>query len=78
MQEDFPSFGEVDDTAHFESCQMGMETVPEMEWIDIRRHMSTGAGRIEEDGARTDPISSDLHMRCYYDAWKQRMTAGTS
>ena len=78
MQEDFPSFGEVDDTAHFESCQMGMETVPEMEWIDIRRHMSTGAGRIEEDGARTDPVSSDLHMRCYYDAWKQRMTAGAS
>jgi hypothetical protein len=49
-----------------------------MEWVDIRRHMSTGAGRIEEDGARTDPVSSDLHMRSYFEAWRRHMTAGAT
>lgn len=73
MQEDFPSFGEVDDTAQFEACQQGMETVPEMEWIDIRRHLTTGEGHREPDGLWTEPISSDQHMRCYYAAWRQVM-----
>jgi phenylpropionate dioxygenase-like ring-hydroxylating dioxygenase large terminal subunit len=75
MQEDFPSFGEVDDTANFEACQAGMESVPEMEWVDIRRHLNTGVGRVEADGAMTEPVSSDLHMRCYFDAWRRRMNA---
>jgi phenylpropionate dioxygenase-like ring-hydroxylating dioxygenase large terminal subunit len=73
MQEDFPSFGEVDDMAQFESCQQGMETVPEMPWIDIRRHMETAAGHRAEDGIWTEPISSDQHMRCYFAAWRQIM-----
>jgi hypothetical protein len=73
MQEDFPSFGEVDDMAQFESCQQGMETVPEMPWIDIRRHMTTGVGHRGEDGIWTEPISSDQHMRCYFGAWRQIM-----
>jgi len=76
MQEDFPSFGEVDDTAQFESCQRGLEDVPELEWVDIRRHMSTGAGRVDTDGLWREPISSDLHLRCYYDAWRRIMEAG--
>ncbi len=73
MQEDFPSFGEVDDLAQFESCQEGMETVAEMEWVDIRRHMSTQQGHFESDGIWTEPISSDQHMRCYFAAWRQIM-----
>jgi phenylpropionate dioxygenase-like ring-hydroxylating dioxygenase large terminal subunit len=73
MQEDFPSFGEVDDTAQFEACQTGMETVPEMEWIDIRRHLTTAAGHLGEDGIWTEPVSSDQHMRCYYEAWRHIM-----
>lgn len=73
MQEDFPSFGEVDDTAQFESCQSGMEDVPELEWIDISRHMNTGTGRIGPLGYWAEPISSDLHMRCYYAAWRDIM-----
>jgi len=76
MQEDFPSFGEVDDTAQFEACQAGMDGVPEMEWIDIRRHMETDAGRMEADGIWTEPVSSDQHMRCYYEAWRRIMNAG--
>ena len=76
LQEDFPSFGEVDDTAQFESCQHGMEDVPEMEWVDIRRHMMTNAGHRDTDGLWREPISSDLHMRCYYDAWRRIMEAG--
>ena len=73
MQEDFPSFGEVDDTAQFEACQAGMEDVPEMEWIDIRRHMDTGTGYLAEDGIWTEPVSSDQHMRLYYQAWRTVM-----
>ena len=73
MQEDFPSFGEVDDTAQFEACQVGMDGVPEMEWIDIRRHMGTGVGHQAEDGIWTEPISSDQHMRAYYAAWLRVM-----
>jgi phenylpropionate dioxygenase-like ring-hydroxylating dioxygenase large terminal subunit len=76
MQEDFPSFGEVDDTAQFESCQRGMEDVPELEWIDISRHMRTDVGRLDDDGLWREPISSDLHLRCYYDAWRRIMERG--
>ncbi len=75
LQEDFPSFGEVDDTAQFESCQHGLEDVPEMEWVDIRRHMETGVGYPDTDGLWREPISSDLHLRCYYAAWRQVMEA---
>ena len=78
LQEDFPSFGEVDDTAQFESCQHGMEDVPEMEWVDIRRHMATGVGTVDTDGYWREPISSDLHMRCYYDAWRRVMETGAA
>jgi phenylpropionate dioxygenase-like ring-hydroxylating dioxygenase large terminal subunit len=73
MQEDFPSFGEVDDTAQFESCQRGLEDVPEIEWVDISRHSTTGVGRPDADGLWREPISSDLHLRCYYDAWRRIM-----
>ena len=78
MQEDFPSFGEVDDMAQFEACQEGMETVPEMSWIDIRRHMSTTAGHFESDGIWTEPISSDQHMRCYFGAWRRAMNGAAA
>ncbi len=73
LQEDFPSFGEVDDTAQFESCQHGLEDVPEVEWVDIRRHMDTGVGHPDTDGYWREPISSDLHLRCYYGAWRRIM-----
>ncbi len=73
LQEDFPSFGEVDDTAQFESCQHGLEDVPEMEWVDIRRHMGTDVGYPDTDGYWREPISSDLHLRCYYGAWRDIM-----
>jgi phenylpropionate dioxygenase-like ring-hydroxylating dioxygenase large terminal subunit len=76
MQEDFPSFGEVDDTAQFEACQAGMETVPDMPWIDISRHLNTSVGHPGTDGIWTEPISSDQHMRCYLDAWRRTMNAG--
>lgn len=76
MQEDFPSFGEVDDTAQFEACQAGMEGVPEMEWIDIRRHLHTTAGHVADDGIWTEPVSSDQHMRCYLSAWQRIMNEG--
>ena len=73
MQEDFPSFGEVDDSAQFESCQDGLENVPELEWVDIRRHMQTDRGFTDADGHWREPISSDLHLRSYYAAWLKIM-----
>jgi phenylpropionate dioxygenase-like ring-hydroxylating dioxygenase large terminal subunit len=76
MQEDFPSLGEVDDAANFESCQTGMESVPEMEWIDIRRHMTTGAGSADDDGGWKSPMSSDFHLRTYFEQWRHLMEQG--
>jgi hypothetical protein len=68
----------VDDTAQFEACQTGMDCVPEMPWIDIRRHANSGAGYRGDDGIWTEPISSDQHMRCYLEAWRQRMNEGAA
>ena len=72
-QEDFPMFGEVDDNANFESCFAGM-AVPEMEWVDISRHLHTGVEKVDEAGVVTAPVSSDLHMRSYYKEWKRLMS----
>ena len=73
-QEDFPNFGEVDDGANFEACQQGL-AIPELEWIDISRHLHTGRERIDAQGILTGPISDDLHFRAYYQEWKRLMSA---
>ncbi|MDO9273488.1 MAG: Rieske 2Fe-2S domain-containing protein [Rugosibacter sp.] len=79
MQEDFPSFGEVDDSANFEACQEGMAYVPEMEWIDIRRHHDTEVGTPDPaDHLWREPMSSDLHMRTYWQRWQELMNAGAT
>jgi len=73
-QEDFPIFGEVDDSANFESCQAGM-AIPELEWIDISRHMDKDAALADERGRVAHPVSSDLHMRAYFEQWRRIMKA---
>lgn len=73
MQEDFPSFGEVDDAANFEACQLGLEEVPEAEWVYIGRHMDTGRGETDTDGHWKEPVSTDLHARVYWQAWRTAM-----
>jgi phenylpropionate dioxygenase-like ring-hydroxylating dioxygenase large terminal subunit len=73
-QEDFPNFGEVDDGANFEACQHGL-AIPELEWIDISRHLHTGRERLDAQGVLTGPISDDLHFRAYYQEWKRLMSA---
>jgi hypothetical protein len=71
LQEDFPSFGEVDDSANFESCQLGMEDVPELEWVNIERHKDSGKGYYDDiDGLWREPVSTDLHARAYLAAWR--------
>lgn len=72
-QEDFPIMGEVDDAANFESCQEGLESMPEIEWVDISRHMSDteGAGY---DNILTNKPTSEIHSRSYFDTWKRLMT----
>ena len=73
-QEDFPNFGEVDDVANFEGCQQGM-AIPELEWIDISRHLRTGKQQVDAQGVITGPTSDDLHFRAYYQEWKRLMSA---
>lgn len=72
-QEDFPIFGEIDDSANFEACQVGM-AVPEMEWIDFSRHAVTGKEIVSAGGVVTGPVTDDIHMRAYYRAWKELMS----
>lgn len=73
-QEDFPSFGEVDDNANFEECQQGLE-IPEIEWIYINRHLRTGVEETDERGVVSGPLTDDLHLRAYYRQWKHLMSA---
>lgn len=73
MQEDFPSFGEVDDAANFEACQIGLEEVPEAEWVHVGRHLDSGRGAYDEDGFWKEPVSTDLHARAYWRAWRNAM-----
>jgi nitrite reductase/ring-hydroxylating ferredoxin subunit len=73
MQEDFPSFGEVDDAANFEACQLGLEEIPEMEWVNVSRHMDTQQSQLDQDGYWREPISTDLHARAYWSAWRKLM-----
>lgn len=78
MQEDFPSFGEVDDSANFEACQIGLEEVPEVEWVNIGRHMDSGRGSVDADGYWKEPVSTDLHARAYWRSWKSIMESHAS
>lgn len=73
-QEDFPSFGEVDDNANFEECQRGLE-VEEIEWLDISRHLHTGVETTDDRGVVSGPLTDDLHLRAYYRQWKHLMSA---
>lgn len=73
-QEDFPIMGEVDDAANFESCQEGLETMPEIEWIDISRHMNEGENACYQDVIQHKP-TSEIHSRHYFDTWLQLMSA---
>lgn len=73
-QEDFPNFGEVDDATNFEACQHGL-AIPEVEWIDISRHLHTGQESVDARGVVTGPSSDDLHFRSYYREWKRLMSA---
>lgn len=72
-QEDFPNFGEVDDCANFEACQQGL-SIPEIEWLDVSRHLHTGVETVDEYGVITGPVSDDLHFRAYYKEWKRLMS----
>lgn len=75
MQEDFPTFGEVDDAANFEACQTGLEEIPEVEWVHIGRHLDSGKGGEDVDGFWKEPVSTDLHPRAYWRAWRELMEA---
>jgi len=73
-QEDFPAFGEPDDQANFEECQRGL-AIPEIEWVDFRRHATTGLERRDARGVVTGPVTDELGMRHYFQEWKRLMTA---
>jgi len=71
-QEDFTAFGEPDDTANFEACFKGMQE-REIDWIDISRHLGRAEDSTDDSGVVTSVISSDIHMRTYYEEWKKLM-----
>ena len=73
-QEDFPIFGEVDDVANFEACQEGL-AIPEIEWVDISRHLHTDQESVDERGVITGLVTDDLHLRSYYQEWKRLISA---
>lgn len=72
-QEDFPIMGEVDDVANFESCQEGLESMPEIEWVDISRHIKDTEGT-SYDNISSDKPTSEIHSRSYFEMWKRLMT----
>jgi phenylpropionate dioxygenase-like ring-hydroxylating dioxygenase large terminal subunit len=74
LQEDFPSFGEPDDLANFEECQAGLN-IPEMEWVMVGRHLSSGKERRDENGHLTGPVTDELPIRAFWREWKLRMTS---
>lgn len=71
-QEDFPALGDVDDNANFEACQAGL-AIPELEWLDVSRHLRTKREKADGGGIVTGPITDDLHLRSYYKEWKRLM-----
>jgi hypothetical protein len=74
LQEDFPSFGEPDDLANFEECQVGLG-IPEMEWVLTGRHLNSGK---EYSGAKellTGPVTDELPLRAFWREWKRIMTS---
>lgn len=73
-QEDFPILGEVDDNANFEGCQIGLG-IPEIEWVDITRHLHTGEEETLPNGVVQGPVTSDVHLRGFYRYWAQLMDA---
>lgn len=73
LQEDFPAFGEPDDLANFEECQVGLG-VAEMEWVDTSRHIDTGRETVTDAGLPTAPVSSELPVRAFWREWKRIMT----
>lgn len=72
LQEDFPAFGEPDDLANFEECQVGLETIPEMEWVVTDRHLTTGLDRPVDGGVRGEASSEQL-IRAWWQQWKKTM-----
>ena len=74
LQEDFPSFGEPDDLANFEECQVGLG-IPEMEWVTVSRHMTTGKEYRDEAGHLTGPVTDELPLRAFWREWKIRMAS---
>ncbi len=72
-QEDFPALGDVDDNANFEACQAGL-AIPELEWLDVSRHLRTRREQTDARGIVTGPVTDDLHLRDYYKEWKRLMS----
>jgi hypothetical protein len=74
LQEDFPAFGEPDDLANFEECQVGLG-VEEMEWVVTNRHMDTGRESLDANGNLTGPVSDELAIRAFWREWKKLMVS---
>lgn len=77
VQEDFPNFGEPDDLANFEECHLGLASVPEMEWVNTSRHLTTGQAATDETGVVTGLVSDEQCIRAFWRRWKELMVDNT-
>ena len=74
-QENFPSFGEVDDLSNFEEIQKGL-AAQEDEWVYMHRGLDIpGRVTIGEHGVVTAPATDEVFMRLYIHHWKELMKA---
>ena len=76
LQEDFPAFGEPDDLANFEECQVGLG-VEEMEWVVTNRHIDTDTETLDANGNLTGLITDELPIRAFWRYWKKLMISDT-
>ena len=73
-QEQFPTFGEVDDLANFEAIQRGL-AAEEDPWVYMHRGLGLSERYSEEDGAIVGPATDEVFMREYMKFYKALMSA---
>ena len=74
-QEQFPTFGEIDDLANFEGIQTGL-AAEEDEWVYMHRGMDVpDRYRTLDDGTTIGPATDEVFMRDYMRVYKRLMQA---
>jgi hypothetical protein len=72
FDEDIPNLVSRDDCAIMERVQETMQTIPEMEWLDLSRGMVRQT--VHNDGSITSNKTDDTANRGGYFFWKELMS----